>query len=305
MSEDDLRTLPTALLDERYAELRLPQPGMERAMASSMRRYGQIAPVVGCERGPAIALVDGFKRLHAARQIDLEALVVKVLPLTERAAVAALYGMNRQSHGLADIEEAWVVRALVRTQGMTQPEVGTLLGRHKSWVSRRLALVERLDEQVQQDIRVGLVPVTVGRDLLRLPRGNQVEVAAAIHRNGLTTREATTLVDLFEATVGREAGKELLAHPREAIAARRAKQGPRPPDPRLGPAVDRAHRSAVGVAEGLTRLVRQLQEVFVARCTATEREVLGRALRLVARVGEPALSTAADVAAAMEVSDGS
>jgi hypothetical protein len=47
------------------------------------------------------------------------------------------------------LEEAWIIHALVQDDGMSQVEVAKLLGRHKSWVCRRLALIERLGSQGQ------------------------------------------------------------------------------------------------------------------------------------------------------------
>jgi len=35
--------------------------------------------------------------------------------------------------GAAEVEEAWVVRALYREERLKQAEIGLLLGRHKSW----------------------------------------------------------------------------------------------------------------------------------------------------------------------------
>ena len=52
--------------------------------------------------------------------------------------------------------------ALVREDGLTQPQAAELLGRHKSWVCRRLALVEKLAEEIKAELRLGLVTPTAG-----------------------------------------------------------------------------------------------------------------------------------------------
>jgi hypothetical protein len=41
--------------------------------------------------------------------------------------------------------------------------VGALLNRHKSWVWRRLALLERLNEECREDLRLGLLSPTMAR----------------------------------------------------------------------------------------------------------------------------------------------
>ena len=74
-------TLPVALaeLGQRYRRYRLADPEAEDAMAGSLRRWGQLAPVVACVRSDQLELLDGFKRHAAARQIAGMTLSVRVL----------------------------------------------------------------------------------------------------------------------------------------------------------------------------------------------------------------------------------
>ena len=139
-------TRPVALdgLGQQYRRYRLADPEAEEAMAGSLRRWGQLAPVVACVRQEKLELLDGFKRWSAARQITGMTLSVRVLEVDERTAKAAILGLNRGQRPVRELEEAWVVQGLVRDDGMTQVEAAHLLGRHKSWVCRRLALLEKL-----------------------------------------------------------------------------------------------------------------------------------------------------------------
>ena len=107
-------------------------------------RYGQMSPVVVCRREGRYELIDGFKRLGAARSLaEMKQLSARVMEADDRAAKAAIYGLNRAGGRTRELEEAWIVQALVREDGLSQVEVAELLGRHKSWVCRRLALIER------------------------------------------------------------------------------------------------------------------------------------------------------------------
>lgn len=266
-------------LDERYGYLRIPQPRQERAVAESMRRFGQLVPLVVSARGDALAVVDGFKRLHAARQIGLGQLDVRELTLSDKAAVAAVYSLNRYGKGLMDLEEALVVRALCREHGLAQTEVAELLSRHKSWVSRRLMLVERLSEQVQQDVSVGLVSVSMAREIARLPRGNQPEVAAALHRHGLTCREGTLLVTLFEKVTDRKQQQEMLKRPREALERYRGRPSEPVYDQRLSHEANMLRRVVLKTMDSQTRLVRELRGGKYLRWQEAERSVLDQLLR--------------------------
>lgn len=54
-------------LGQRYRRYRLADPEAEEAMAGSLRRWGQLAPVVACVSSENLELLDGFKRQPAAR----------------------------------------------------------------------------------------------------------------------------------------------------------------------------------------------------------------------------------------------
>jgi hypothetical protein len=149
--DDELRALPLEALDERYRRYRLSVPEAERAMAGSLRRYGQMSPVVVCLREERAVLVDGFKRLTAARSLrGLGTLLARRVELDERSAKAAVYALNCVGRQPQELEEAWIVQALVREDGLSQVETAELLGHHKSWVCRRLALLEKLCHEARE-----------------------------------------------------------------------------------------------------------------------------------------------------------
>jgi len=197
--EDNTRPVALADLGERYRRYRLGDPEAEEAMAGSLRRWGQLAPVAACVREGQLEVIDGFKRLAAARQIrELTSLSVRVLEVDEPTAKAAILGLNRDQRPVRELEEAWVVQGLVRDDGMTQMEAAQLLGRHKSWVCRRLALLEKLGVAVKEDLRLGLVGPSLARQLTRLPVGNQEAVLALTRRETLTAQEVSGVIDLLQ-----------------------------------------------------------------------------------------------------------
>ncbi len=216
---EDLLHLKQEEIGEHYGRYRLHLPEAERAMARSLERYGQLSPVVVCRRQDRYELIDGFKRLGAARRlVPLESLAARLLEADERSAKAAIYGLNRAGGRTRELEEAWIIHALVRDDGMSQVEVAELLGRHKSWVCRRLALIERLGSKARDDLRVGLLSPTAARQIVRLPEGNQGEVLDAARREALAGAELTGLVDLWLGCANASQQQYILAHPREALS---------------------------------------------------------------------------------------
>lgn len=116
-----------------------------------------------------------------------------------------------------ELEESWIVHALVREDGLTQVEAARLLGRHKSWVNRRLAMLERLCDAAQEELRVGMLAPSMARQLTRLPVGNQSDALATAREASLTAIELSGVVDLLLASSTREQTTFVLSDPRQAL----------------------------------------------------------------------------------------
>lgn len=217
-TSDQLRALPLECLDERLQRYRLIQPQRERMMADSLRRYGQLAPIVVCLHQGDYVLIDGFKRLHAARSVSgLSRLEARRLDVDEQGAKAAIYNLNRIGQRPVELEEAWIVHALVREDQLAQVEAAQLLGRHKSWVNRRLALLERLCEEALAELRLGLLTPSLARQLTRLPMGNQAAALAVAREASLTSTELSGVVDLLLASSTVQQTQFVLGDPRAAL----------------------------------------------------------------------------------------
>ena len=250
----EFRALPLEAIDVRYGRYRLTVQEAEEAMARSLRRYGQIAPIVVWVRDEAAVLVDGFKRLAAARMLKgMESLSARRIETDERGAKAAMYALNRTGRQFGELEEAWLVQALVREDGLSQAEVAVLLGRHKSWVCRRLAMMEKLCPAAEDDLRMGLLSPTMARQLVRLPAGNQEGAMETKQRHGLSAAELRGVVDLLLASGTDEKVAFVLEQPRQAL--REVRVGPVCGwDPRLSTAGNRVSRHLGILLDDLARM---------------------------------------------------
>jgi len=273
-AEESLLDLKREQIGEHYGRYRLHVPEAERAMARSLERYGQLSPVVVCRRQDHYELIDGFKRLGAARRLpQMEQLSARLLETDERTAKAAIYGLNRAGGRTRELEEAWIIQALVREDGMSQVEVAELLGRHKSWVCRRLALIERLGCDARDELRVGLLSPTAARQMVRLPQGNQTEVLQAVRREALSTTELAGVVDLWLGCADRSQQQYILAHPREAlIQAKGSTSSAR--DPRLSEAGNRVWKRIGLLLDVLGRMEVWLAHYGRTGLTAEDRAIL-------------------------------
>jgi len=276
-------------IGEYFARYRLRSLSAERVLHASLCRYGQMSPVVVFRWQQRYALIDGFKRLAAARTVPgLPHLCARVMEADERTAKAALYALNRASGKTSELEDAWIVHALVREDGLPQVEVAALLGRHKSWVCRRLALIEKLDDVAKEELKVGLLTPTCARQLVRLPPGNQVALLDVIRREALTLHEVEGVVTLLLTAPTPALTRYILHAPREALAESDGTCLPAR-DPRLSPAGDQIWRRLGVLLELLARMDSWLAQRALSRLPSRDQRVLAPR---VARLARDAMSVA-------------
>lgn len=251
-------------------------------MVQSLRRHGQITPLVVCRREETLEVLDGFKRVVAAVELGLVHLRCQVLAADERQAKVALLTLHGAGKRLVELEEAWLVQALVREDGLAQVEVAELLGRHKSWVCRRLALLEKLVEEVRQDLRLGLVSARTARELVSLPAGKQSQVLRLIQAEGLSSVEVRGVVGLLHGACTKEQEDYVLAKPRQALVE--ANQLICPAwDPRLSVAGNRFSKQLARLLDQLARMESWLNQRSRAELRACDRLALVPGLERLAR----------------------
>lgn len=252
-------------------------------MVGSMSRYGQLSPLAVCLREEKPEVLDGFKRVAAARALPgIRSLEARLWKLDEPMAKAAILALNGVGRRMKELEEAWIVHAMVREDGLSQLQVAGLLERHKSWVSRRLALLERLSEECREELRLGLLSPTMARQLTRLPAGNQAEVMAAARREHLTAAEVHGVVDLIVACASRPQVAFLLEEPRRAL--RQAEMESLPAwDPRLSAAGNRVLRQLGSLLGGLGRMENWLRHRGRADLSSSDRGALSPSFQRLGR----------------------
>ena len=273
------KPLAVAELGLGYRRYRLADPSSEESMARSLSSYGQLAPVTACWRNDRAELLDGFKRQAAAIQMAWPTLSVRLVEADERSAKAAIVGLNRTGQHPSELEEAWIVQALVREDGLSQVEAAQLLGKHKSWVCRRLALLERLGVEAQSELRLGLLSAGVARQLTRLPVGNQAAVLTAARRDALTAVEVQGVVDLLRGA-SQEQEAYVLQSPRAAL---RQQEGVPIRDPRLSPAGNRLARQLSLLLDLLGRMETWQRHPGLAELKRDDRRLLAPGFARLAR----------------------
>lgn len=185
-------------LDTDFERFGLIDPDAEARMRASVKVYGQLSPVLtGKITNRKLLLVDGYKRFRAIKALKQDHILAYTLERSITALKAMVLTVNQEQSPCRELEEALLVQSLHHEDGLQQNEIALLCNRHKSWVSRRIALIERLSDDVREQLRLGLLTLSAARELLRLPRGNQSPVLNSILENQLSSRQCRELVDIY------------------------------------------------------------------------------------------------------------
>ena len=192
-------------LELKYARLSVRRPAAERRLLASLGEAGQQSPVIvvaGAEAGRYV-VVDGHKRVRALRRLKADVAKAAVWELPEAEALATAYQMWASGRRDA-FEEGWLVSELHRGFGWSLGKVAERLVRSKSWVSKRLALVEELPDWLAEDVARGRLGAHAAANyLVPLTRVNAKDgyrLAERIRGLGLTNRQLGELYASYRAS---------------------------------------------------------------------------------------------------------
>jgi ParB-like chromosome segregation protein Spo0J len=301
-STETTKPCPIGTIGTTLGRARCRQPVRIERMKQSLAAHGQLTPLVAVPVREGVELVDGFKRLAAATTLGWATMLVAVTPLDETGQWATMLLLNRGPSSMTALEEGLVLRELAKT-GLTQAEIAALCSRHKSWVSRRIGLVERLHPELLESMKLGMLHPGSARRLLSLPPGNQLELAAVVGSARLGPRDTELLVSLWHRTKEPVARRALLSEPRASLLKHHPETRRPPVDPRLSPEGQRLCRCLHRLEAVATEASRRLG----APPPRKDLEVLGKLLRAAERVASrlaTELGSARTIASASE-SEGS
>ena len=269
--------LELSQLKLRYERLRRRDPGRERQLVASLAEAGQLLPIVvlGADGDGKHVVLDGYKRLRAAGRLRWDTVRATVWELEEVEALV-LEQLMRTGEREGPIEQGWLLGELRVRFGLGLEELARRFDRSASWVSRRLALVGDLPEEIQEQVRTGAITAQAAMKYLvplaRAKRADCLRLAAALAPQRASTREVAAL---YAGWLGGAPTRELvLADPwlflRAQAEARRADApAPSPHDQltgdleALGGIARRVHRR---LRQGLARRLAPAARAEVWRC---------------------------------------
>lgn len=191
----DIQTVPIAALEPSPFQ---PRKGMRQEslddLIASIRERGILQPLLvrpHPEHHGRYQIIAGERRWRAAQAIPLHEVPVLVRALPDMEAAAAALVENLQRTDLDPIEEAEGLMRLIEMHGLSQEEIGRMIGKSRSHVANTLRLLN-LPIIVQHHVREGRL--TAGHARALLGSRNAGMLAARVVEQGLSVRQTEALV---------------------------------------------------------------------------------------------------------------
>jgi ParB-like chromosome segregation protein Spo0J len=185
-------------------------------------------PVVGMTKEGKRLLLSGQCELTALRELGvkkMDAALVDVAGDGKGKERLALLLISLQDKPGALCEGLLIQEAL--NAGVSRVEIQTILSRSASWVSNRLSLVTRLDSNVYEMVKSGLLEARSAEEVARLPQGAQFAFAEMAVREGLPKSVIESLASSYnDETCPDPVKAQILADPREALKRMADKRRP-------------------------------------------------------------------------------
>jgi len=161
------------LLELRYEHTRIHNEAAFTRLRRSMEKSGQLRPVVVVPaKSGRFVLIDGYQRVRINRLRGKDTVQAHVWQMEEAKALVCMLAEN-DSRQWEVIEQAQLLCELMNRFELSLATVAGMMGKHKSWVKRRLDLVRALPEEVLLAVQNGSVSAwSAARILAPLARAN-------------------------------------------------------------------------------------------------------------------------------------
>lgn len=200
-TEKKIMEVDIHLLDLRYAHTRIKNAKVLARMQNSITSYGQIVPVLAIAENDKFILIDGYLRLKALKACGHDCIKLQVVEEDEAGSLFVLLAKNNDRQWEA-IEQAALIQELHSRFTYSFEEIARRLGRDKSWVKRRLDLIDSLPEEIKQAVLTGKISTwSASRVLVPLSRANERDarqLTEKLIKVPLSTRELTRLYEHYK-----------------------------------------------------------------------------------------------------------
>jgi len=272
----DVKQIEIAHLDLRYAHTRIRNIRSERRLCASLESHGQLTPVVVVPQDPSgHVLLDGYLRVAALKRLGQDRVMAEIHEGEQETVILVM--CRTQARRWEIFEHAELIKEIMVRFGYSQADMACFLGKSESFISRRLLVLESLDDEMRDHVQKGRISIWIAaRILAPLARANTDharQVMRHVIAHPFTTRE---MMDWFKAY--REANKKhrlaMVENPRMVLNALKVSSQRSEAESLLKGPEGRWIKDITIVTHMLKRLFRDVEVVFYEKQSNFDRRLL-------------------------------
>ncbi len=189
------RTLPVGQI---YPNAKQPRKVFEKGalddLAASIKEKGILQPILvrpHPDKSNAYEIVAGERRWRASQMAQLHEVPVIIRDIKDRDALEFALIENMQRDDLTAMEEAETFQRLISEFGHTHEEIGTALGKSRTYIANTLRLLQLPDavKALMRDHKT----LTAGHARALLAAKNPLQLANEVIQGGLSVRQTENL----------------------------------------------------------------------------------------------------------------
>jgi len=218
----EVKEIEIGHLDFKYGHTRIQNLKSVLRISNSIERFGQITPVIVVPGDiPSYILIDGFLRVAALKRCGKDTVLAEIWEEKEQNLI--IYTLAKTQDRKWDMfEQAILLRELHIGHQISQIKIANLLGKGQSWICRRFALLDALDEKTIELVRKGNISSwSASRILAPMARANSKHarvLAENLLKESISTREFDTLFRHYKKS-GKKEREEIVNRPHVFIKA--------------------------------------------------------------------------------------
>lgn len=164
-------------------------------MAASIRRNGILQPLTVRKINGGYELISGERRLRAAKIAGLSEIPCIIINVDERRSSLLNLLENLQHSNLNFFEEAYGLKNLIDTWGVTQEEAAERLGKSQSAIANKLRLLKLTAAEQNRILEAGLSERHARALLKTESRPQRMAALEHIIKSGLSVAQSEKYID--------------------------------------------------------------------------------------------------------------
>lgn len=162
----------------------------------SIKQYGLVMPIVTVEKpSGGLMVLKGDNELSVLKEMDVDKAEVFVTSIQTSADIGkAILLLSSLQKELNHISEGLILREILKFRQYNQKQLAEQLMKSEAWISKRLSLAERLNDNVATMVLDKVLCPSVAQNIARIPKDRQHTFALKIYTNSIPKSVVERLV---------------------------------------------------------------------------------------------------------------